>query len=669
MGQVVQDQQAVEAQIRGEGLREQVPTGGEAAQRPRRAPSPVHVTYALAQAGREPVRQGCARELHLSHLGQPTLRPVVEGRPLKIQRLEELRARGLPVPPLLAVAPGDPTRSPSIDQLLEQGPVIVRGALTGEDGPRTSAAGLSVSIGGCRDADAVARAIEQVRASVDDPAVRHVLGTPEAWALVQREVERASLLVLVVEGDGAYGELHRHGDDPLAQGRTPDWSGALETWRDPARDVVTQLLEQLRPHLPAGPQDLEVVVDGSGAPWLVQARPLLVPLVDGAAFAALRHATEGEGWPVPSTEGLLELDGVHNPEPLSPAHAWLVERLQGPALPRALEVVGMHLYERRGRPRGPRPAPRGSARQALDRLLDELLPRARRQRFELREALDAADATALGRLLGRAVEGCAEILEAHASLGAHRLAGSTWPSSATLWDRAAYLDVLPVRWDIAAPSLAELGSMAPRGRTDARPVDPEAAATLLGEIDDHLFALGLSLVRAWYLRAAALRGLPETDVFRLRPEEVVDLELGAAREVAEARGRLVGRGNALNPPARLWNGRSLPARGGIFQGVGIGPGKTGPVTHRSGLEDLLRRPPDPGQVVVLPALIAQAAVALANTRVAAVVSEHGGATGHGALMARELGITALLGCLGAHTIPEGTEIKVDTRTGRLVPAS
>ena len=89
---------------------------------------------------------------------------VVEGRPLKIQRLEELLSRGLPVPPLLAVAPGEPDRSPAIDELLADGPVIVRGALAGEDGPRTSAAGLSVSIASCRDSEAVSAAMGSVDA-------------------------------------------------------------------------------------------------------------------------------------------------------------------------------------------------------------------------------------------------------------------------------------------------------------------------------------------------------------------------------------------------------------------------------------------------------------------------------------------------------------------------
>nr|WP_276600301.1 MULTISPECIES: PEP-utilizing enzyme [unclassified Nannocystis] len=91
----------------------------------------------------------------------------------------------------------------------------------------------------------------------------------------------------------------------------------------------------------------------------------------------------------------------------------------------------------------------------------------------------------------------------------------------------------------------------------------------------------------------------------------------------------------------------------------------GAVAQRSDLADLLARPPAPDAVVVLPALTAQAAVALRALGVRAVCCEYGGALSHAALMARELGLSALIGCTGCSELPDGLEVELDTRVGRL----
>ena len=67
----------------------------------------------------------------------------------------------------------------------------------------------------------------------------------------------------------------------------------------------------------------------------------------------------------------------------------------------------------------------------------------------------------------------------------------------------------------------------------------------------------------------------------------------------------------------------------------------------------------------MPALTAQAAVALRHLGIRAVCCEHGGALSHAALMVRELGLSALVGCRGCLDLPDGTGAELDTRLGRL----
>ena len=87
---------------------------------------------------------------------------------------------------------------------------------------------------------------------------------------------------------------------------------------------------------------------------------------------------------------------------------------------------------------------------------------------------------------------------------------------------------------------------------------------------------------------------------------------------------------------------------------------------RRDLEDLSARPLAPGAVLAIPALTAQAAVVLRALGVRAVCCEHGGAMSHAALMARELGLSALIGCRGCTALPAGTQVRLDPRSGRLL---
>ncbi|WP_283138450.1 phosphoenolpyruvate--protein phosphotransferase [Rhizohabitans arisaemae] len=86
----------------------------------------------------------------------------------------------------------------------------------------------------------------------------------------------------------------------------------------------------------------------------------------------------------------------------------------------------------------------------------------------------------------------------------------------------------------------------------------------------------------------------------------------------------------------------------------------------------VRRPTPPaggGPYVLIARDLAPAdTAALDRDLVAAFVTEEGGPTGHTAIIARLLGIPAVVACPGATSIPPGTAVLVDGSTGAVTPA-
>ena len=78
--------------------------------------------------------------------------------------------------------------------------------------------------------------------------------------------------------------------------------------------------------------------------------------------------------------------------------------------------------------------------------------------------------------------------------------------------------------------------------------------------------------------------------------------------------------------------------------------------------------PDPGHPYVLVAvdLAPTDAAGLNAERCLAIVTEGGGPTSHAAIIARSLGIPAVVGVTGVSTIPDGTLLLVDGTTGELI---
>jgi phosphotransferase system enzyme I (PtsI) len=95
------------------------------------------------------------------------------------------------------------------------------------------------------------------------------------------------------------------------------------------------------------------------------------------------------------------------------------------------------------------------------------------------------------------------------------------------------------------------------------------------------------------------------------------------------------------------------------------------LAHRT-VAELLGLPmpgiPDPGHPFVLVAedLAPADTATLDRTRVLAIVTERGGPTSHTAILAKSLGIPAVVGCPAARDITDGTTVLVDGEAGTLV---
>jgi phosphohistidine swiveling domain-containing protein len=621
--------------------------------------------------------------------------------PAKAATLDRLRRAGLPVPPGVVFGL-DPAAlaGAAVAELLALGPVIVRSALAFEDQASSSGAGLGRSIGGLRTLAAVQEATQEIAAEAAALRASGGAGEAEDAVIVQAQVDGRALAVLARESTWPplleVFSLKKKEDDRraslevLSVGGSPGFSGALDDWRDPAAAAIAGLWPAIEAVVCAagGPEgfEAELVIDAEDRVWVVQARPLTRSLLPGF-FSDFLPALVAAGAAIPG--GRWALDAEHNPAPLSPAHAWLIGwlGLQRPGQRRYCVLAGW-LYREvaaasaraRATDDAQGEAPR-SAISALRRLLDVEIPAARRRLGEI-EALLAEEAV-LGEAAFVAGEGALlAVVDAYTSLSRWaRRADATTSAAASagprcLVDRRRFADVLPTAWDVASPTLAEvqpeLSLWTEERKQGAGPVvDEEEAGLLLGELDDHLFALGLAPWRRLYLRAAALLGVDKASIFSWTPPELRRVLRAGAVDAGDA-AALVERGAqarlhaALRPPAFLAQGRPLvsaPTR--WMRGLGIGARAAGVVAQRRDLEELLKDPPAAGAIVVLPALTAQAALAIAHLGVCAVVTAYGGALSHGALIARELGLSALLGCRGCLEVASGTPVIVDTQTGWL----
>jgi pyruvate,water dikinase len=210
----------------------------------------------------------------------------------------------------------------------------------------------------------------------------------------------------------------------------------------------------------------------------------------------------------------------------------------------------------------------------------------------------------------------------------------------------ALADVAPA-WDVAAPTYGE------------RHLAPEARLAGVGDLDDVYFARAQAGVR----RALLGRGLGD-DAFWLPLEDV------RAGRVADAAARAAAAREAhrrlarFAPPLAIAGGAAIHRPAGVgLRGVGTGGRARG--TARV-LDALAPASDTRDRVLVAAAVLPTMAPLLVGA--AAIVAEHGGLLGHGASLARELGVPCVVGCAGAlATLRDGDEVWVDADAGVVLP--
>jgi phosphohistidine swiveling domain-containing protein len=628
----------------------------------------------------------------------------------KAETLARARRAGLPTADGVVVLSDervDPADLQAALALLPGTRFAVRSSSSVEDTARGSAAGVFHSVVGVSAAE-VGRAVDEVRGSVDAPAVAAYLA---ARGLRREAVKVAVLIQPVVEAE-RYGVAHSAGDTFAVEERgpgEPEW-GDVEA-RVVARGDGGALAAGLRAleTLIGSPVDAEFARSGDTVTWL-QARPLA---------AATRTRT-----PLTLAErGRWRLDAEHNPDPLSAAQASLVAFADSLGVGARLRVVGRYLYVEQNAPaRNATPIALEELRRRFD---DEVVP-------DCRAALDAAgrDATLDGALaayahvyrryygeispaIGAARQKLDRLLRVHLDepLTAHGallggLGGATllrdqmlWelgrtPPAATLeqyldrfgdhspaWDVAAATDrERPDRVHALAAELAALPSSPLERHRRALAASEAAAERLRDRLDrgaraelDALWPLvrealpiaeddDLLFLRAQATVRRALQALhPSGDVFE------VTLDEARARDFSRAAERRAERLAAARqvPPIAFHDGEPQwhsPTARDVLRGAATAGHARGRAVIVRALADAPSSLP-PGSVLVAPAIVPSLTPLIAQAR--ALVTDHGGALSHGATLAREYGVPAVLGVGRATALADGVELYVDGDTGRV----
>lgn len=561
-----------------------------------------------------------------------------------------------------------------------------------EDSQDAQLTGLSRSVTSLQSQADLCQAQKDCQAHLQSLKARGILPNADpsalAW-LLQVQVPTVNLAIAIYDRTQHdwYLECYLPSQDPFSGEQTPFFQGSLNT-SIPAQihpDRLKHLLSQVLSVCPKDPGlEVEVVLDRQGQWHCVQAKSLRAsPTAKHQHFldaAQAQLAAQGRSL---KDFARLELDAEHNPEPLSPAHIWLLSALSATQPAPSYVVLCGWLYAIEGPRQASAQLRPPDLPRTLRRLSDELLPDARTSLANWRTSWSKPCKTQICGAIDDAVARCQEILQYRRqwvdkvrAQGPRNPAREDFSYPSTLSGKADFADVLPTRWDISAPSL-QLASL-PQDPAPASPHPtalPEDQATrwaLLDEWDDHLFALALELPRQAWLHAANVLKIPSELIFFV----------GKADLTAHARGELDAsellrhcqQGKAqyqrqaqLHAPSLLLAGRpALQKSASRWQGIGLGPSMHAQIYKRQDLQALLADPPPPGSsLLAIPALTAPAALALHRLKIRAVVTQYGGASSHGARMAAELGLSAIIGCEACMELPEGNPVWLDTRTGRL----
>jgi len=566
------------------------------------------------------------------------------------------------------------------------GRLAVRSSASIEDGALGSAAGVFASVTDVAPED-VWDAVRAVWTSALTPlAVAYARRRAAAIAIaviVQRFVPGARMTVYT----RPIGSPEPEPNDDLWLSR----DGQIEHVRRPDAGARPEARVALAAEVAIGAShgaDVELVLEATPEgvrPWVVQARPIVHPVrrrrLPPPPIIVAPLVQDGRRW---------TWDMAHNPDPLSPAQAGLVEHVDRAAVsPYALRVCGGYLYTT---PRAPQKNPVPPADRA------ELAARisAIEARFVLDEAPTVAAAleryVAFTEIWARELSPLvaaarARLLTRLADAGhsPERIAGV---AAALIGPRRVLRDpVMSPAWDVAVPTFAEqpsgdlreLARSLKPARTPEPP--PEPPRELVGEVelaraaadaaehDDLWFARAQWLVRRALLARGAALGLRGDDIFWLPLDEVVTLrplDPDDAHRRASAARAAHARATAWDMPLVV-HGDHVSAEPApdrtpdtTLRGVGVGPRVVGRVVRLTPFAVTL--PIGRGDVIVARAITP--ALAMVVDGCAALVSETGGLLDHGAALARELGVTCVVGCAGAWSqLPDGAVVSVDGDAG------
>ncbi|MEO8846773.1 MAG: PEP/pyruvate-binding domain-containing protein [Kofleriaceae bacterium] len=592
----------------------------------------------------------------------------------KAAGLARLIAAGLPVPAGFAIAArvfarfaaGEAVELDLNDHLRELGPILaVRSSAAVEDGAAGSAAGIFRSVVRVAVAD-VEAAIREVWSSALTPhAVAYASERTHEVAvgvIVQRFIEGERLTVYTRPLSGESDDLLIQRGEQLT--RVPRSQVPAEL---PNHHAVVQALRAERAI--GGPADVELVQvmqrDDVLETWVVQARPIVIrearrlspppPIV----LAPLR---DGRTW---------TWDVTHNPDPLSPAQAQLVaivERLQLGAY--ELRVCAGYLYS----------TPRARSHPGFGADLSAALVSTCRE-MEARIELLLAARTSYhvvyhvwaDELAPRIAELRSRVAKTHAQRPSSIEATLAAAARGTIdfAEVVRRIGAMSPTWDVAVPTFGERPELLhraiavsngapPSTEITSENIDLEAIVADLAERDDLLFARMQLDARNALLAAADARGIDRDDIFWLDPGDY-DLEIETIRRKASAARAANDRAHQWQMPLVVGGPTSTPPTTEL-RGVGHGPRVVGRVVRFASLASSMFA--SAGDVVVVRAVTPALAVFVGKC--AALVSETGGLLDHGAALARELGITCVVGCANAWTLlADGELITVDGEAGTI----
>ncbi|HTJ47399.1 MAG TPA: PEP/pyruvate-binding domain-containing protein, partial [Kofleriaceae bacterium] len=532
-----------------------------------------------------------------------------------------LRA-GLPVPDGFAIGG---TLTPAEEAEVEAraaalgGTLAVRSSMSIEDAEGGAGAGVFASMVDVPAHD-VLEAIRAVWDSATTPlAQAYARGRSiGAGVIVQRFVRGARVTIYT--------------RPPGAPDRDEVWIGDARVARgsdDPRAVLALRAEAAIRADRGA---DVELIESDAGL-FVVQARPIVHPRTRERQappdkLFAFTRTTPGVVW---------RWDAAHNPSPLSPAQAGLVDRVDDDsAAPYRMRLVAGYLYASPSEERAEAATDAGELRAIVRGALARALARLRGENF-------ISAYVEFYRIWSH--EAAPPIRATRRALLAEIPADDpAWHPRGTITSRLAAGDhdalrALAPAWDVAVPTLDERPDWlaTPRAPIAAPSIDLDprralaSAVAELAEEDDLAFARAQAFVRRALLAQAADRGIDPDDIFWLALEdETHDRNVAHAR--ASAARTAAARAAQWDMPLAVADGKAIDLE--HTHGRGFGGRATGRVIA---IRDLAQLAPLPaGAIAVVPTVTP--ALALFAQHAAAIVADHGGALDHGVALARELGI-------------------------------